>query len=257
MKALEIARNIFEKAPASLAADWDNIGLMIGSEEKEVSRVLICLDVTAGAVNFAAENKCDMIISHHPFIFGGIKSVDYSKPLGNLIKILVENEIALYSFHTNIDAAKGGINDYLAELFGLRGASVLEANAADRSTGIGRIGSLEKSISIEELAETTKKLLHTPSVRVVKGENAIKTLAVASGSCGDLIPLAAEKGADAIITADVKYHEALAAADLGITVIDAGHYPTEAVVTNVFSSILLNLPAEVIPYNGEDVFKFI
>ena len=255
-KITEIIENT---AHLQYASEWDNVGLMIGSLEQEVSRVMVCLDVTPDVVDQAINEKCEMIISHHPLFFRDIKQINYNTYQGNMIKNIISNNITVYSSHTNMDAANGGINSLLAEKFKLTDVEVLDNNERFPEIGIGRIGNLSIEKTFSDLCEETKKILDTPCVRAVGSEcnKVIRRLCVASGSCADLIPLASSKGADAVITSDVKYHEALEAKENGIYLIDAGHFPTENFVCDIFKNLLCDLDVEIITAKSKDVFNFI
>ncbi len=259
MKVKEIADIIETAAPISHASSWDNVGLMVGDFDADVNKVMLTLDVTPDVVAQAIEQHCGLIISHHPFIFDGIKNIDFSTPCGSMINLLITNKISVYSCHTNMDSAEIGINTYLAKLYGLCDVIVLEENENNKNIGIGRIGNLKSSVTVKELAEITKSLLNTTFVRIVTNnpEKTVKRIAVASGSCGDLISLAKEKGAEAIITADVKYHQALDALDEDICVIDAGHFPTESFVADILKDILKAANLELVCAKAHDCFEII
>ena len=258
MKVKEITKIIENFAPLDYAFAWDNVGLMVGDLECEVSKVMLTLDVTPDVVCQAIKEKCCLIISHHPFIFEHIKSINFSKAQGKMIKDLIENNICVYSCHTNMDSAQEGINTHFAKMLELENGIILEENEKFENIGIGRIGKLKNTVTLGELANYTKKLLNTPFVKVVGDiSKNIEYLAVASGSCGDLISLAKEKGADAIITADVKYHQALEAKDIGIGVIDAGHFPTENFVVDILKDILKNTDLEIMCAKTKDCFYII
>ena len=255
MKAYEIASIIEKEAPLSLAYSWDNVGILCGDSEKEIKKALLTLDVNEFTVNEAIQNNCDMIISHHPILLGGIKRIDFSTSDGRMLKNLIKNEIVVFSAHTNMDTAKNGINTVLADLFELTDAKILEENGEE--TGLGRYGNLQKSVSLDEFCETVKTKLNTPHIRVCGDLKAkIKTVAVASGSCSDIIPLAKEKGCDVIITADMKYHNAMDSVFSGISVIDAGHYPTEIIVMDIFEKLLKNTEIETIKSQNKDIFIY-
>ncbi|MBP3360905.1 MAG: Nif3-like dinuclear metal center hexameric protein [Clostridia bacterium] len=256
MKAYEVAEIIEKTAPRKLAMKWDNVGFMIGDPNREVKRILTALDVTSQTAEQAVSMGCDMILSHHPMFFDGIKAIDFSTPEGDTVRRLVSENIAVYACHTNMDCAAGGINDYLADLFELSEVSVLEENPDFPGTGIGRLGTLPESMDIKTLCSIVKSRLNTPFVRVISGtQKSIKRVAVASGSCAEYIPLALKKGADAIVTADMKYHDSLTASEYDIYVIDAGHYPTEFVVTDIFEKLLRDTGIELCRSNADDVFK--
>lgn len=258
MKAIEIKETIEKICPENLAYPWDNVGLLCGDENKEVKTVLVTLDTNVNVVKEAIDKKADMIVSHHPIMLSGIKRIDYSTPTGEMLKLLIENNIVLFAAHTNMDTAKGGINDILAELFELDNIKILDQHTENTEAGLGRYGKLKIPLTLTELAEKTKKLLNTPHVRVCGNiNNNISTLAVASGSCSEIIPLAKKLGCDAIITGDMKYHNAIDNAETGISIIDAGHYPTEALVINIFEDILKDTGIKIIKFENKDIFQFI
>lgn len=256
MKAYEIAQIIEKEAPASLAYSWDNVGILCGDGNKEVKKALLTLDVNEFTVNEAVKNKCDMIISHHPVFLGGIKKIDFSASEGRMIKNLITNNITIFAAHTNMDTAKNGINKVLADIFELTDVKIIEENGEE--TGLGRYGSLKNPISLELFSKTVKEKLNTPCVRVSGDLNKeVKTVAVASGSCSDIIPTALEKGCDVIITADMKYHSAMDSVFSGIAVIDAGHYPTEIIVMDIFEKLLENTDIKIIKSENKDIFSYI
>ena len=256
VKSKIIIDEIEKIAPLRYSYDWDNSGLMVGSTECNISKVMLCLDITPKVVAQAISENCDLIISHHPLLFKSLNVIDYTTAKGKMIKDIINNNITVYSAHTNIDSADGGINTVLAAMFQLQNVEVLESNVNYPEIGIGRIGCLKEEISFAQLCDNTKQILGTDFLKVVGNANSlIKKLCVASGSCGDLIPLAASKGADAVITADVKYHEALDAVEMGISVIDAGHYPTEIIVCEIFKNIISKFDVEIVIADSCDVFS--
>lgn len=252
MKSGKIAEIIENYASPKLAYDWDNVGILFGNDKKEVKKVLLTLDVNEFTINEAIKNKCNMIISHHPIFFGGIKKIDFNTSDGRMIKMLVENDITVFAAHTNMDIADGGINDELAKIFELSDVKYIEEN------GLGRYGILPKEINLSEFCKIVKEKLDTPCIRVCGDENAkIKKIAVASGSCSEIIPKALTLECDAVITGDMKYHEMCDAFYSGISVIDAGHYSTEKNVISIFEKILKNTDIECVKSKNKDVFQFI
>lgn len=257
MKVYKIAELIEKSVPKRLAYSWDNVGLLCGDKNKEIKKVFLTLDTNLSTVKEAIEKGCDMIISHHPVLLGGIKKIDFDTSTGQMIKLLIENNIPVFAAHTNMDTAKGGINDKLAEMFELTDVKILEQHTDDEAAGLGRYGNLKDEMTLKEFALLTKKILNTP-VRVGGNMNKkIKTVAVASGSCSELIPVAKEKGCDVIITADLKYHIMIDGTELDIAVVDAGHYPTEIIVMDIFKDILKDTNLEFIKSENKDVFNFI
>ena len=256
MKAYEIAQLIEKEAPQELAYSWDNVGILCGDGKKEVKKALLTLDTNENTVDEAIQNKCDMIISHHPILLGGIKRIDYSSADGRMLRKLIQNDITVFAAHTNMDTAEHGINDALALLLGIKDAEIIEKNG--EKTGLGRYGKLIHAATLREFAELVKKKLGTPHVRTAGdlGKTVI-TAAVASGSCAELIPAAHALGCDVIVTADMKYHNMIEAAESGIAVIDAGHYPTEIIVVDIFEKILRQTNIITVKSKNTDIFTYI
>ncbi len=255
MKVCEIAKLIEKNAPKSLAYDWDNVGLLVGDADKEVGRVYITLDTDLKTAGEAISAGADMIISHHPIMFSPINRIDYKTPEGMLLKTLIVNDIPLYVAHTNMDTAKGGINDVLAKKLGLSGVCVLEQHTDDKTAGLGRYGKIQPQ-TLSDFCNTVKLALNTPIRYCGDDGMKIKTVAVASGACSELVPMAVEVGADVLVTADMKYHQMINACESGIAVIDAGHFPTEVFVIHIFADILKDTGVKIIRSSDTDIFKF-
>ena len=216
-------------APARLAETWDNPGLQVGGREAPVSRILISLDPTLDAVREASRRGSQLLITHHPLIFKPISSIEPTRYPGDVLHEAIRRGVALVCAHTNLDAARGGVNDLLAGLLDLQGLSVLEGpDGPAGEEGIGRIGALRRPLALEAFVREVKRALEAPLVGVVgPGERTIRRAAVVGGSGGGLIEAAARRGADALVTGDVGHHDALSALTLGIAVVDAGHFHTE------------------------------
>lgn len=257
VKVKDIVKAIEAFAPLKLAYEWDNSGLIVGDREKEVKKVYITLDMFRFNIDEAVASGADMVISHHPILFGGVKKLDYATQEGYVLSQLIKNDIALYAAHTSLDCTKGGINDVLAQKIGLCDTEIIEQSEKE-GCGLGRVGNLKDEITLGELAEITKSALKTPFVRACGDINKkIKRVAVGGGGCSDLIPQAQLMGADVMITADLKYHIAADSVDTGICVIDAGHYPTEVFAIEIFESLLKNTEVEIIKSTCKDVFNVI
>ena len=207
------------------AEEWDNPGLLIGGLEDTVSRVLVALDVTPGAVDTAIALGADLILAHHPVIFAPLKALDSQ----SLPYRLSAAGIGVISAHTNLDKAVGGVNDVLAELLGLQNVQVLP-------NGMCRMGELPEAIPANEFAKQVGTALNTVP-RVNDTDKALCNIAVCGGSGGDFIPEIA-KVVDAFVTGEVRHHEWLLANELGLTVIEAGHYATENPVTEAMAAML-------------------
>lgn len=254
----EIISIIEAMAPLRYAYSWDNSGFLCGDINRDVNRVYLTLDVNRYTVEEAAAVGAEFIISHHPIMFGGIKNINYGTNEGFIISELIKNDIALYASHTPMDTARGGINDILAEKLGITDTDIIERHIPGEDCGLGRIGRLEKTLTFREFAQIVKEKLNTPFVRISGDpERIVNCAAVGSGACSDIIPAAHAMGADVMVTADMKYHIAMDNDESGICVIDAGHYPTEVFVIDIFEKLLKNTGVELIKSTEKDVFDFI
>ena len=235
VKCQQVMEALERIAPKRLAEEWDNPGLLVGSPAQEVHKLLTCLDVTDEVVEEAISLGADMIVAHHPLIFRGIKKLRTDLPLGARLQRLMVHGIAVAAAHTNLDTAEGGVNDVLAEAIGLVEIQPLagKAEAVDEPT-LGRMGYLPESMSIEEFARQVRAALPVDYVRLVKaGDKQVKKVALCSGAGAEFIAKASFLGADAYVTGDVKYHEAQQAVEMGIHVIDGGHFGTEFPMASV------------------------
>ena len=238
-------------APKRLAEEWDNPGLLLGSPAQEVHKILTCLDVTDEVVEEAISQGADMIVAHHPLIFKGIKKLRTDLPLGARLQKLMVHGIAVAAAHTNLDTAEGGVNDVLARLIGLTDIQSFAGKAEEgEDPTLGRIGYLPEAMSIEDFARQVKEALPVDYVRLVKADaKMVKKVALCSGAGSEFIAKAAFLGADAYVTGDVKYHEAQQAVEMGLHVIDGGHFGTEfpvaAVLRDRLAEELSGLKGEV------------
>lgn len=252
MKLKEIISIIETYFPTESAMEWDNVGLLLGDREREIKKVLLTLDITYDIIEQAKAAGAELIWSHHPVMFSPVQKITTDTGLGRLLLCASENKINIYASHTNCDVAPAGINAYLAEMFELENPTAIE------DSGLGRIGNLKSAMKFSDFARLVCRRLNTPHLRFCGDENRIvKRIAIGSGACADSILPAAEMGADVMITGDLKYHEMLEAAELGINVIDAGHYPTEIVVEDIFKEVLKDTGLELICAKSRDVFRFI
>ena len=201
-------------APAALAEEWDNVGLLFGDREATVDTVVLALDVTPDALRFAIDNGAQMIVTHHPVLFRPVDRI----VAPSMLYQLVTSGIAAFAAHTNLDAAAGGVNDRLAETLGL--VDVKEAFG-----GIGRVGTFKEPMTPTAFAELVKNKLGT-AVQLHEGSRAVSTVAMVGGAGGEY---AFETEADAFLTGEMKHHEWIALPDT-LTVAVAGHYATENVV---------------------------
>lgn len=262
-KVSDIANAIEELAPASLAEAWDNVGLMVGDPDKAVRRIFVCLDVTAENVSHAIDMHADMIISHHPLLFNPLGRICETDVIGSTVISLIKNDIAVYSAHTNLDNADGGTNDVLADKLGLYGVRRFTAEECCDPLGkplsnIGRVGRLETPIELADFVSFTKSVLGCRSIRYVGDPSeTISTVALCSGAGGDGIYTAYHAGADVYVTSDVRHHEAQLAYELGLNLIDAGHFETENTVCEFIPEYLYErFPSiEIFSSEAEPYFK--
>lgn len=231
----EIYKYLNMLLPTSLSCDWDNDGLMVCPDpEADVKKIVFALDITPAVVDFSAEADADLIISHHPLIFKGIRHMDGSDGTSRKVMALLKKGIAAMSFHTRLDAANGGINAILAELFRLSDVEMFGAEG----DSCARIGTLPETLSFEAFCELVKETLHAPTVCGAKGKETVSRLAILGGSGKDYISAAQAMGADAFLTGEVNYNYLLEAAENGLSVVTAGHYHTEAPFASFFEKAL-------------------
>lgn len=347
MKLERLIGKIEEKYPLNLAYSWDNVGLIVGDLESDIKKVLVVLEANEKVVQEAIQKKVDLIVTHHPFIFGKINKVNTDDLKGKLIHKLIKNGISIYSMHTNFDIAFDGLNDYFMEIMGFDSKQVLEAtdvevlykvvvyvpnshislvrdalgrsgagyignyshctfnsqgvgtfkplegsnpflgtlgeveytdevkietivaknnlkNVIDsmleahpyeevaydiyrlenkgKSYGLGRISCLEKPLTLKQLSNTIKEKFGMKYIRVVGDiDSNIKRLAVVTGSGADMVKVAKKSGAQVIITGDIKYHDAQDAIDMGMNIIDIGHFESEDIFKDVMANFLNNI----------------
>lgn len=232
------------KAPFDSQLGFDNSGLLVGRGDVQVSRALIALDITEKVVQEAIQVGAELIVSHHPVIWDGAKSVTDSTILGRKLLMLIENGIAAICAHTNLDAAVGGVNDALAAKLGLSDVKLLKVYGQYQdgtAYGIEKIGTYAKGpIVLKEFVRHVKTSLASNGVRYVDAGREVQFVAIGGGSCSSSLKDVFAAGCDTFVTADVKYDTFLEAEALGINLIDAGHYPTENVVCPQLADWLKN-----------------
>lgn len=231
----EVLAFLQEKAPFELQEGFDNAGFLVGREGAQVSKILVSLDITEQVVEEAAELGAQLIVAHHPVIFGGVQAVTDQTVTGRVLLSLAEKGIAAICAHTNLDAVEGGVNDALALRLGLTGIGQLKQNGVDgqgRPYGIGRVGYVTEQ-PLYDFAMGVKRLLGANGLRLVDGGRPAHKIAVGGGACAGMMEDALAQGCDTFVTSDVKYNHFLDAKAQGLNLIDAGHFPTEDVVCPV------------------------
>ena len=264
MKCQDLIRLLSRQFPESLACSWDNVGLLAGNAEQEIHTIYIALDATDGVIEAAANAHADLLLTHHPLIFKGIKQVNSENFIGRRILELIRHDIAYYAMHTNFDVA--AMADLAAERLELSEVAVLQetgmlpemavsfyaagqtrasgnqencrsaaaklcqGGSGSIAVGIGKIGMLPGPMPLKDCAELTKKAFDLDKVKVFGDlDMQVHCAAVCPGSGKSVIEDALRKGAQVLITGDIDHHEGIDAVARGMAVIDAGHYGLEQI----------------------------
>ena len=231
MKAIDLVRPIEEMAPLFEQEKWDNCGFSVGDPLGEVSKALVALDCTEDVVDEAIEIGADIIITHHPLIFGGVKKISPQNQLGRIIYKAVQHNIAIYAAHTNMDKAAEGVSALMAQKLGLQGCVPLTPD------NFGMVGNLENKCTVEELAAMAREAFGVDVIRCSAPlENKVSRVAVCGGSGKSFIADAMQQGAQVYITGDITYHDFYA--ERGFMVMDIGHYFSEYGIVGLFANIV-------------------
>ena len=238
MLCSEIIKILNKIAPEKFALEWDNVGLLIGSKNKKINKIIIGLDLTDEIIDKAIDLNIDMIITHHPIFFAGIKKInDDNKESLRAIK-LIKNGICLYVMHTNLDIAEHGTNFFLCKKLGLQDINGLE----DLNYGfMGRTGFLKNNLSLVDLAVFIKTKLGLEKINFYGEKNKVINkvgLCTGSGANKKYFLLAKEKKCDVYLTGDIKYHDILLANDLELNLIDITHHASERIICEGLKSEL-------------------
>lgn len=219
MKVKDVLGWLDGLAPFDSAEDFDNVGLLLGDEEATVRGVTFGMDVTEALVDEALAHGDGLIVTHHPFIFHALKRINYHEPQGRTLLKLTASRVCVIAAHTNWDKAPGGISDSLAQALGLT-----DVSAPDEFL---RLGTLSAPLSPEALGALIRRSLHIDARCYPASDAPIARVAVAGGAYGEGYALAAQSGAQAFVVGEIRHHELLDAYARGLTVYDAGHFPTE------------------------------
>ena len=242
MKINELSRYMDERIPKTLSCSWDNDGLMCCPDgEREVKRALFCMDVTPQAIDYAIEGGFDLIISHHPLIFHGLKSISGDNNIPARVIKLIKNDISVMSFHTRFDALDGGVNDALADIFEL---SNIEKVVCDGSE-LMRVGYLPSEMSIDDFAQLVKEKLGCEHLNYAAYTGRVHRLAIVGGGGGSFTQNARAAGADTFLSGDIGYHTLTDCKDNQINLIEAGHYFTENPTLKNLAKIVLEADSNI------------
>ena len=252
----DILNFIEEIAPPYMKMDWDNCGLLCGRKDKEVHKILVALDPFRNVIDEAIDLCADLIVTHHPLIFRTpLMAVNEDTETGRLVLELMEHGIAAINAHTNLDLAPGGVNDVLAQTLGFQNIQIINPI---ENYGLLRCGTIAEQ-PLSAFLTTVKKNLHCEGLRYVDTGKPVRKVAVGGGSCADEMHEALEAGCDTFVTADVKYNQFRTAFELGLNLIDAGHFHTENPTMPILAGKLATRFPEVsvkFSKNHTDCMKF-
>ena len=258
MKCREITEILERDYPGSCAEEWDNVGLLAGDYNSEIKSILVALDATDETIEQAVVGGFDMLITHHPLIFGSVKQINGNSLVGRRLLKLIGNHITYYAMHTNFDIR--GMAQLNEEQIGLINTKVLyETGEEDgNAEGIGRVGELKSAMSYMQLAEHVKTSLKIESVRCYGScSEDVKKVAISGGSGKSVVNEAIKAGAQVLITGDIDYHTGIDAAAQGLYIIDAGHFGTEKIFMDYMTEKLEKLFPECRIEKAEQTPPFI
>ena len=257
----DILQYIETVAPTYMKESWDNVGLLCGSKATPVTKILVALDPFEHVCKEAADWGAELIVTHHPIIFQPMKAVTDETSIGRGIMELVRHGISAINAHTNLDCTPGGVNDVLAETLGLENIRVIRPGGVDENGnewGLLHWGDVTQQ-SLESFLANVKSALRCDGLRFVNGGKPVQKVAVGGGSCAGAMLDAIAAGCDTFVTADIKYNQFWDAHDLGLNLIDAGHFATENPVIPVLAAKIAGAFPEIavkISETHTDCMKF-
>ena len=241
MRVRELYDRLEERIPRTLSCEWDNDGLMCcPCGDKQVEKVLVALDVTGEVVRYAIDGGYDVIISHHPFIYKGLKTVNDEGYVSAKLISLIGAGISVMSFHTRLDAVEGGVNDCLAKLLSLEDIEPFDWEGVP----LGRVGTLAVELDAQAFACAVKSALQAPFVLLSDAGVKCSRVAVVGGSGKDVIGAARAVGADTFVSGRLDYHLMTDAPDIKaepLNLIEAGHFYSEDPVCEVLKAFVLEI----------------
>ena len=235
MKVKDIIKVIEDFAPLSVQEGWDNSGLCVGSPEDEVTSVLLALDCTPALVDEAIGCGADMIVTHHPLIFSGLKKISPEDMVGEAVIKAIKAGISIYAAHTSADKVLEGVSGAMAARLGLENVTVLDMDG--EGTGLGAVGDFPEPISAEQAIALVKRKFSLKAMKVSKPlDGMISRVAMCGGSGGSLIAAAKKSGAQLYISGDISYHNFFTPE--GFMIMDIGHYESEIEIVEILFSLL-------------------
>ena len=239
MKIQDVLSALERFAPLPLQESWDNAGLQVGLTEAEVSGALLCLDVTESVVDEALERGCNLIVSHHPLLFRGLKTISDLTDVQRIVRKVIKHDVAVVSMHTNMDNAEGGVNFKMAEKLRLQDVQFMAPKTVEGVTcGSGVMGQLEKPLAARDFVQQVKTAFGVECAMTNELlERPIARVALCGGAGDFLLDDAVKAGADAFITGEMHYHQYFGY-EQQIQICVIGHYQSEQYTTEVFRDIL-------------------
>ncbi|MBO5092675.1 MAG: Nif3-like dinuclear metal center hexameric protein [Clostridia bacterium] len=239
MTFYELYKNLSKLYPDTLRCEWDNDGIMCADDVNgEVGKVLISLDITSSVVDYAIDNGFDTIVSHHPLVFHSQKALTPLNYTQNKLIKLVKNGVRAMSFHTRLDATDGGVNDTLVSILELK--NVIK----DEIEPIGRIANTIEPMELSAFAKQVKEKLSAPAV-LYSGNKKVNKVYIVGGDGKDLIERALEMGADTLLTGRGSYNTSIDAEDMGLNIVEAGHFYTEHPVCKTIEKDILKIEPKI------------
>ena len=237
MKLAQVTHIIESVVPLQWQEAWDNSGLQIGDDNAEITSVLLAVDVTEDVLREAIERGCNLIVSHHPLLFHGLKQITRATSQERCVALAIRHDIAVYSLHTPIDKLLTGVSGKMAERCGITDYRILAPDAGD-TYGLGVIGQLPQPVVFAEWLLMVKKAFNAPCLRYVQPvQKEIQTVAFCGGAGGSLTDIAIQQQADVYVSADFRYHDMLEAVGR-IGIVDMDHWVSEQFVREVLADML-------------------
>lgn len=248
MEIKEIISYLEHYFPLNLALSWDNCGLQVGNLNNKVTNIMLALTADIDVIEECIEKNCNLLITHHPLLFSGIKTIDVNDPLGKIIHLALKNDICIYSLHTCLDIGLDqSMNQWLLEKLGF--------NEFENADDEGILKKTTCNLSLQQLSDLCKSKLNLPFTRTVGHlESHISNFAIVGGSGADYILTAVNQKLDCLITGDLKYHDAQLAKQYGLNLIDIGHF-AESIFVEKMAELLSSINIECIQSKQEDYFK--
>jgi dinuclear metal center YbgI/SA1388 family protein len=241
LKCQDIIHIVERIAPPEYAENWDNSGFLCGERDAEITGVLISLDYTEDTLKEAVSKGCNMVISHHPFIFSTLSAINSDTPVGRLIMDTCKMGVNVYAAHTSLDYADGGTNDVLFDLLGLKNKDIfMPVNNFDK--GLGRVGYTGSPVRYMDFVKLVKDKLKLKHIKYIGNPQVVihkVALLTGAGAVREFIAQAVKCNADAYVTGDLKYHDALDALALGLNIIDGTHFATEIIVCDRLKDMIV------------------